>query len=189
MTASVPTPAGHCPEGWIQYGASCFLLSTKQSIPWEEAEGACQAIDSNAHLASCFTSEEVFFLTRHMRDNKLKAAYHIGIDLQSVLLFALSGLFEGLRTNYMWSSLVRNSNHDPKYLDGSELPSLMPWKDAHPSKDANRCTKMEGGLLYDQDCLSKAWYICKQGPTACTPKSMLPSLNIWGILHFTFFLQ
>lgn len=174
----MPSPIGTCPQGWIQHGANCFYFENKQSLKWDETEIACQAINSNAHLASCLSADEAFFLTKHMRDNNLGGMYHIGISEQSVhsasfIQWAFV-MIKYLNIDFHVFILpYRNDENVPKFLDGSKLPSLMPWKYDYPKKDSNRCTKMEGGFLYDENCDKKAGFICKQGPTSCTSKSML----------------
>ncbi len=146
-----PTEHGTCPEGWYAYGQKCFFKS-EEKLNWWEAEEKCVQGANGAHLASCFTEKESYFLASLVQD---KTDYYVG-----------------------FSDLAEHEKF--VFLDGSEPTGSLPWEANEPDKgNEQHCAVFYNKELWDDYCNKKYHFICQTGPGTCAPSHADACLDGW----------
>jgi len=172
-----PHVEGTCPEGWVGYGAKCYLFEATSIALWTTAQQRCQAAGGN--LAKINNNFEQQFIHTQMTDRN---EFPVG---------------EGW--DY-WIGLVKDKEQEPqegeyyfKWVDGSEfLPDMYThWNDGEPNdwdgiEDCVEVYRRNGesrdGYWNDVRCDETRAYVCEIDKELTESAANLSSGSIVGIV-------
>uniref|UniRef100_A0A914QCN9 C-type lectin domain-containing protein n=1 Tax=Panagrolaimus davidi TaxID=227884 RepID=A0A914QCN9_9BILA len=145
----------NCTEGWLYFEPthSCYGHNgyNSKAGTWTEAEQYCEK--QNAHLPSLHSYDEMRFLTSEK--------YYIKQNLK----------FKFLATSHftndagLWIGLTSNDNEVTwKWSDGSPV-DYLPWGSGYPRLNVSSCVTLFNNRIYDVNCATGYYFICKKPAT------------------------
>uniref|UniRef100_H3CYG6 Aggrecan core protein n=1 Tax=Tetraodon nigroviridis TaxID=99883 RepID=H3CYG6_TETNG len=128
-----------CPEGWLEFKASCYL-HVAETDTWSEAERRCQEL--NAHLVSITSREEQQFVNSNGQDYQW-----IGLDDRDV------------QNEFRWT--------DGSPLNFENWSANQPDDYLGSGEDCVVTMSHEDGRWNDVPCNYHLPFTCKTGPVTC----------------------
>ncbi|XP_053381813.1 aggrecan core protein-like [Mercenaria mercenaria] len=159
VTTTAPKPS--CPNGWIMYQTSCYLLHTNNRVHWGDAN--CDCVSKSSHLTIIETADEFNFLKQQLTHH---INIHNGDDSETSAWVA--GRDDRIEGHWEWYDGFTNTYKPFTYTHwGQDEP------DAGEGEHEEDCMTMVGekGFIWaDYSCNENMYYVCEQ--------SALPLINV-----------
>ena len=107
-----------CPDGWVRYGNSCFLIIDIRTPEWSDARRNCQKLGGDlAKITSAAENQFIFGLLL-----KQKKITHFGV----------------------WLGLHRKADNKFYWADDTLLTGYNAWNTGEPNSFSEKCGQMYG---------------------------------------------